>query len=351
LGDRFNEVHGMYFFIKKNMETINIITPYRHTPSGVDNINLEIQKILRTSDTIKQYAERGYGYVFYDKVLQIKNYHYSAYDHDHEQEKRRIKNDDTYIPNGTLGFYSPNGEGEFQIKFPVEYDKYSYYPTEKQANEMLDLGYATSVHKAQGSQFDVTIMIIPEESEFLNREMLYTALTRSKKCQIILIQNNIDLLKSRLWFGYSDIVERNSSLFNKSYGIPPDGFEKYKPENLIYEALPDLFVRSYGEVMISKALADAEIGFYYEKMLIAKDQKSFKLPDFTFKYNRKEYYWEHKGMMDIIDYAVGDEKKSKWYIENGYQDNLIETPVEGMNLENSIKHVFKNILNKGNGDS
>jgi len=341
LGDRYNEVHGIPFAENKKVEAINIIGPYRHTPTGVDNINLEIQKTLRGAEAVNKWAK--YGYVFGDKVLQVRNYTYKALDHDVNEFKRT---DENYIPNGTLGYYLPNKAKKLLIKFPKDYNRYSYYPTKKQTNEMLELGYATSVHKAQGSQFDITILILPnEDSDFLNREMLYTALTRSTAIQIILIQKDISILKSRLWLGKSEMVKRNSSLFSTSKGIPPNEFEKYKPENLIYEVLPDLFVRSEGERMISEALAKAEIGFFYEKPLIAKDGKSFKLPDFTFKYNRKEYYWEHNGMLNNFDYAEKAAKKKRWYRENGFQDRLIETPIEGMSLTQSIKKILENVLN------
>lgn len=341
LGTRYNEVHGIPFSKIRRIEAINIIAPYRHTPTGVDNINLEIQKALRGKEAVDKWSK--YGFVFSDKILQVRNYTYRALDHDDGEFK---KTDDNYIPNGTLGYFLPNKAKKVLIKFPKDYDRYSYYPTKKQANEMLELGYATSVHKAQGSQFDVTIMIIPaEDTDFLNREMLYTALTRSTKIQIVLIQKDISILKSRLWLGKSEIVKRNSSLFSTSRGIPSKDFEKYKPENLIYEALPDLFVRSEGERIISQALAEQEIGFFYEKPLIARDNKSFKLPDFTFKYNRREFYWEHNGMMNNFEYAERAAKKRRWYQENGYQDNLIETPIEGMNLTQSIKYVMENILN------
>jgi hypothetical protein len=349
LGEKYNEAHGIAGIDsldenqidnkKIRIEAINIIAPYRHTPSGVDNLNMEVQKILRGKVTGEKYG-------FYDKIMQIQNNIYSAFD---IQSNRFTGNKEKgrYVPNGTLGFVYPKKSTEdgkrnkIWGKFPDEYGRYSFFISSSEASKLLELGYATSVHKAQGSQFNVTIMIIPEESGFLNREMLYTALTRATECQIILIQKDISLLKSRLWLGFSDIAKRNSSLFSKSFGIPSGGFEKYKPGNLICEALPDLFVRSKGEVTISKALADAEIQFYYEKPLIAKDGRSFKLPDFTFKYNRKEYYWEHKGMMDDFDYAQRDEKKTRWYIENGYQDTLIETPLENMNLEDSIKDIFE----------
>ncbi|MBU1297911.1 MAG: ATP-dependent RecD-like DNA helicase [Bacteroidetes bacterium] len=341
IGDRYNAVHGIPFEKKRNIEAINVFAPYRHTPTGVDNINLLIQETLRGKDTVDSYSKQGF--VFSDKVLQVRNFTYYAWDHD---VKKSVKTEDNYIPNGTLGYYLPNKKKKLLIKFPKDYDRYSYYPTKKQANEMLELGYAISVHKAQGSQFEITIMIIPEEdSNFLNREMLYTALTRSTGLQIILIQKDISILKSRLWLGKSEITKRNSSLFTTSKGIPSTEFEKYKPENLIYEVLPDLFVRSEGEKIISEELTKHEIGFHYEQPLIAADNKSFKLPDFTFKHVRKQYYWEHNGMMKDFDYAQKVEEKRKWYSENGYQNSLIETPIEGMNLTQSIKYVFENILN------
>jgi len=340
LGKRYDDVHGIPFSEVRKIEAINVIAPYRHTPTGVDSINLEIQKALRGKASVDKWSK--YGFLFNDKILQVRNFTYYAWDH---TTNSKTNTDDNYIPNGTLGYFSPNKARKVQIKFPKDYDRYSYFPTKKQANEMLELGYATSVHKAQGSQFNITIMIVPDEdSNFLNREMLYTALTRSTEIQIVLIQNSIGLLKSRLWLGYSEIVKRNSSLFSTSRGIPSKDFEKYKPENLIYEALPDLFVRSEGERIISKALAENNIGFNYELPLNAKNGKSFKLPDFTFKYNRKVYYWEHNGMMADFNYKNRAEKKRRWYHENGYQDNLIETPIEGMNLKQSIEYILKNTL-------
>ena len=62
------------------------------------------------------------------------------------------------------------------------------------------------------------------------------------------------------------------------------------------------FVRSESERMISEASVKAEIGFHYEKPFIARDKRLFKLSDFTFKYKRKEFYWEHNGMLDGFDY-------------------------------------------------
>lgn len=340
IGERYDFVHGVPFAKQKNIEAINVIAPYRHTPAGADTLNLLIQEALRGKSTVDRYSNQGY--VFDDKVLQVRNYTYRALDH---TKKEFDSNDDNYIPNGTLGYFFPNKAKKLLIKFPKEYERYSYYPTKKQANEMLELGYATSVHKAQGSQFNFTITIIPaDESGFLNRELLYTGLTRSMNLQIVLIQRDLSLLKNCLWLGKSGLANRNSSLFSTFKGIPPKDFEKYKPENLIYEVLPDLLVRSESERIISERLLGRGISFYYEKPLIATDAKSFKLPDFTFKHNRKEYYWEHNGMLADFEYAKRAAKKKRWYTENGFQDSLIETPIEGLNLEGSITYVFEKIL-------
>jgi hypothetical protein len=71
-------------------------------------------------------------------------------------------------------------------------------------------------------------------------------------------------------------------------------------------------VRSYGEVLISQALAKAEIPFYYEKALLSKDKKTFRIPDFTLTYKRRTYFWEHRGMLDDPQYAKDWTNKEKW---------------------------------------
>ena len=50
-------------------------------------------------------------------------------------------------------------------------------------------------------------------------------------------------------------------------------------------------------------------------------------------------------MLNDFDYAQKVEKKRKWYSENGFQNNLIETPIDGMSLKDSIKYIFEKILN------
>jgi exodeoxyribonuclease V alpha subunit len=351
LGERYNNAHGLtnLYSSARNLEAIQILAPYRHTPSGVEYLNQIVQKLLRGEEVVKKY--QFVGYVYYDKIMQTQNYKYWAWDH---HENKSVKNDDTYVPNGALGFVFPAKKRHFtqiQVKFPRDFVRFSYYLSRSRCNENIELGYATSVHKAQGSQFDVTLVVIPSEaSDFLSRELLYTALSRSTGKLFLLLQKDAGLLKGRTWAGYSEIVRRNSALFRTAKGIPKDGFKRFHPEQLVYEALPELLVRSMDEVEVARALARHGVGFSYETPLISLDSKSWRLPDFTFKMKRKEYYWEHLGMLGSVDYEKALERKRKWYKENGWQDQLIETPIEGMSLKDSINYILKDRFGLGEVD-
>lgn len=123
----------------------------------------------------------------------------------------------------------------------------------------------------------------------------------------------------------------------------------YNPENLVYEALPGLLVRSQDEALISKALANVGIPFYYEKLLPSKDKQSFCLPDFTFQYRRKTHFGEHRGMFDDPQYARDWQRKERWYRKNGYKNQLIITPVEGMSIEQSIRYILHDRLGVADG--
>ena len=108
--------------------------------------------------------------------------------------------------------------------------------------------------------------------------------------------------------------------------------------------MPELLVRSWPEVQISRALVEAEIPFYYEKPLLSKDKQTFRLPDFTFKYKRKTYFWEHLGRLDDPVYAKDWKRKQAWYVANGYDDQLLTTPIEGLGTPKSIQYILHDRL-------
>ena len=58
--------------------------------------------------------------------------------------------------------------------------------------DQLEHAYAITIHKAQGSEFDVVILVIPQSSNMLlTRNLLYTALTRAKKLLIVIGNKNL----------------------------------------------------------------------------------------------------------------------------------------------------------------
>ena len=60
----------------------------------------------------------------------------------------------------------------------------------KEDSAPLELAYALTIHKAQGSQFGAVFVILPKTSRLLSRELLYTALTRSRERLVLLIEGN-----------------------------------------------------------------------------------------------------------------------------------------------------------------
>jgi hypothetical protein len=80
-------------------------------------------------------------------------------------------------------------------------------------NQYLELGYALTTHKAQGSDFDVVFGVIPRDAATLSRELLYTALTRFRKRLVLLVENNLEPLLRLRAPEESDTEQRNTQMF------------------------------------------------------------------------------------------------------------------------------------------
>ena len=111
-----------------------------------------------------------------DRVMQIKN------NYDMTWEKRNDNNIETGngVFNGETGTITIINEKEKNIRVNFDDEKVCWY----QFNELeqLEHSYCITIHKAQGSEFDVVIMIIPQAAPMLlTRNLLYTGLTRAKK--------------------------------------------------------------------------------------------------------------------------------------------------------------------------
>jgi hypothetical protein len=241
--------------------------------------------------------------------------------------------------NGELGFVKPHGfDGNgwmwkddfrlkhFQVVFSRKQQYWVNYGSElgkderdkwipKQAVEdNLELGYAISVHKAQGSEFDRTYVVVPKsKTTLLSPELFYTALTRASRHCTLLVEQDISSLLSMRRLEMSHLLRINSSLFDfRKVPQPLLDMGGWYEEGKIHEALAGCMVRSKSEVIIANLLTKAEIPFVYEIPLFAPDGTMY-LPDFTVEWRGQKYFWEHLGMLEKPSYRQRWEDKRKWY--------------------------------------
>src|SRR4051812_17688680 len=88
-----------------------------------------------------------------------------------------------YLANGEVGIVGPGQDRWLNVLFanrPKRTYGYRDRPDFPSGTGPLELAYALTVHKAQGSEFNLVVVVIPKEVEFVSRELIYTALTRAK---------------------------------------------------------------------------------------------------------------------------------------------------------------------------
>ncbi|HHX77610.1 MAG TPA: AAA family ATPase, partial [Firmicutes bacterium] len=153
------------------MEDIQVLTPMRRTILGVDNLNAALQARLNPPAAARPEVKLG-GVIFRlgDRVMQVKN------------------NYDLEVFNGDVGriVNIDREEGQVIIAYPdLKGRRDVIYGLQEM--EEVALAYAISVHKSQGSEYPVVIMpVVTQHFILLQRNLLYTAITRGKKMVIII---------------------------------------------------------------------------------------------------------------------------------------------------------------------
>ena len=212
----------------------------------------------------------------------------------------------------------------------------------------LELAYALTVHKSQGSQFKSVILVLSDKCRILSKELLYTALTRQEDRIYILYDEEAFNLRKYSSMEYSDIASRYTDLFS-----PPRIVEvnnHYYEEDLIHRAKDGRMLRSKSEVIIANMLIDNGVDYEYEKKLPIGN--TYKLPDFTFDDAATGSYiiWEHCGMLTDPLYKRRWEEKKKLYALNGFSEeigNLIVTqdqPNGGIDTEDIQNKIEEYLL-------
>ena len=159
------------------LKDIQVLSPIRKGILGVNNLNLVFQESINPKSSDKnEMIFLGNSYRVGDKVMQIKNnYELLGY---YVKDGEQIKG----VFNGDIGYIIDVNEKNINVL----YDGNKIFKYDKTNLSEIEHAYAITVHKSQGSEFPIVIIPIFRFTNILmNRNILYTAVTRAKRCVIL----------------------------------------------------------------------------------------------------------------------------------------------------------------------
>ena len=162
---------------------IQVLTPMRKGELGVERLNTILQQYLNPPDPGKrEYEHRQSLFREGDKVMQIKNNYQIEWE---VQDKYHIPVDKGVgVFNGDMGIIKEINT--FAQILTVEFDEGRRVEYPFTQLDELELAYAITIHKSQGSEYPAVILPLLSGPKMLfNRNLLYTAVTRAKKCVVI----------------------------------------------------------------------------------------------------------------------------------------------------------------------
>ena len=175
------------YFDKQNPFGVQELSPVKSTDIGVENINQELQSELNHNKSFIWFGKNKF--LINDKVMFIEN-----------NKKRGFC-------NGDIGIVTSICDDKMEV-----YVNDEYIPLGLTDMNKITLAYANTIHKSQGSEYDVVIILLPENpSGMLQRNLLYTAVTRAKKKVILIYQE--DALKKCIQC--TDNMKRRTNLTHR----------------------------------------------------------------------------------------------------------------------------------------
>ena len=203
---------------------MQVLTPMRKGDIGAAGLNKTLQKALNPpSDGKKEYETSSCTFREGDKVMQIKNNYNISWKI--ENRLGKVIDDGTGIYNGDMGIIkSINKQAE---TITVLFDDMRQAVYEFTALDELELAYAVTIHKSQGSEYPVVIIPIHSGPPMLmSRNLLYTAVTRAKKFVIIVgLKSSVNRMvaNDREVSRYSGFAYRLETLYDFMLETGDDG--------------------------------------------------------------------------------------------------------------------------------
>lgn len=171
-------------YVKAKPLDIQVLTPMRKGLLGVERLNEVLQKYLNPQDAKKKEKETGKGlFREGDKVMQIRNNYQLEWE---IRGKYGIAVDKGVgVFNGDMGIIEEINTFAETLTVVFEENRYVEYSF-KQLDE-LELAYAVTIHKSQGSEYPAVILpLLGGPRMLMSRNLLYTAVTRARTCVTIL---------------------------------------------------------------------------------------------------------------------------------------------------------------------
>lgn len=336
-----------YDFAEKEIEKWQVISPVNGYGYGVKEVNKFFQTTYRKPfiDLALNIQPEGGNYfqkrkiakpkgtdniVYGDKVINLRNSRWENWQWIKPSNKKEEALN--YIANGEIGVItgefrakdgSRKGEPNVEVSFSTQ-PGYSYVFMANQLGDegkySLELAYAITVHKSQGSGFEKVFFVMPSKGAILSRELLYTALTRQEKKIIILHQGDFRDFIRLASTDASSTAKRFTDLFH----LPEVKQLKQKWYDARYVNISERGepMLSKNEVIIANCLNKykRQITYAYEdKLKLDNSERTIK-PDFTIDNlsTGKRFYWEHLGMMTKTDYREKWQMKLEEYLKDGF---------------------------------
>lgn len=171
-------------YVKAKPLDIQVLTPMRKGLLGVERLNEVLQKYLNPQDAKKKEKETGKGlFREGDKVMQIRNNYQLEWE---IRGKYGIAVDKGVgVFNGDMGIIEEINTFAETLTVVFEENRYVEYSF-KQLDE-LELAYAVTIHKSQGSEYPAVILpLLGGPRMLMSRNLLYTAVTRARTCVTII---------------------------------------------------------------------------------------------------------------------------------------------------------------------
>lgn len=175
-------------YVKAGIFDIQVLTPMRKGMLGVETLNGILQRYLNPPDSKKQEMEHAGGILREgDKVMQIKNNYQLEWEIVSRYGIPIDKGQGVF--NGDVGIVKSINAGTKTVVIEYEDMKRVTYPFT--GLDEIELAYAITIHKSQGSEYPAVVMpLLTGPRMLFNRNLLYTGVTRAKNCVTILGSRN-----------------------------------------------------------------------------------------------------------------------------------------------------------------